>query len=102
MLIEAVRVTDEVTFRKMIVDKKWTHASGKTWVQAKSDGTLIGDSPKGKIKGTWVWKGKNWWRTASLGTQKLGEDCQQFYVIGDCIYKNVTSGAPKGSYYFLR
>jgi len=99
---EAVRVTDETTFRKMIVDKKWTHAWGKTWVQAKSDGTLIGDSPNGKIKGNWVWKGKNWCRSVSVGKEKYGEECQQFYMIGDRIYKNVTSRAPKGNYYFLR
>ena len=99
---EAKQVKDEASYRELIVDKKWTHAWGKTWVKVHSDGTISGDSPRGKIKGTWVWKGSKSCRNGTVGGKQLKEDCQKFYMIGDRIMKNVTSSAPKGNYYFLK
>ena len=99
---EAKQVRDEGSFKQLIVDKKWIHASGKTWVQIKGNGTWVGDSPNGKLKGTWYWKGSNYCREGKVGATEFKEECQKFYMIGDRIMKNVTSRAPKGNYYFLR
>ena len=104
---EAKTIKQEDTFIDMIVGKKWTHAWGKTWVKVNKDGTVIGDSPNGKIKGTWYWKqsafsDKRWCRTVTVGSQELKEECQKFQTIGDRIMVNTTSSAPKGNYYFTK
>lgn len=99
---EVKRVNNEDVLREFIVDKKWTHAWGKTWVKVNSNGTLTGDSPNGKLSGSWYWKGRKWCRTVKIGNNERPEECQTFFMIGDRIMKNVNSSAPKGSYYFLR
>ena len=99
---EATQVKDEATFQKLIADKQWTHSWGKTSLKLKSNGTFDGKTPKGKLKGTWYWKGKKWCRKGQLGTTILKEECQKIYMIGNRIMKNVTKSTPKGNYYFLR
>ncbi len=99
---EAKQVKDEATFQNLISDKKWTHAWGQTSLTLKSDGTFAGKTPKGKLQGTWYWKGKKWCRKGKLGNTNLKEECQKMYMIGNRILKNVTSSSPKGSFYFLR
>ena len=99
---EAKQVKDEPAFKKLIVDKKWTHAWGEAWLKIKSDGTFTGNAPQGKVKGTWYWKGKKFCRQGAVGTVSLKEECQRFYMIGNRIFKNVNKNSPKGSYYFLR
>lgn len=99
---EAKQVRDEATFQKSIVDKQWTHSWGTASLKIKSNGTFEGESAKGKIKGTWYWKGKKFCRTGQIGSTMLKEECQKFYMIGNRIMKNVNKSAPKGSYYFLR
>ena len=99
---EAVLIKDEATFLKQIADKRWTHSYGKTWLKVNRNGTLVGDSPNGKLAITWEWKGKNWCRKGKVGQTELKEECQKFYMIGDRIMKNVTKSAPKGNYYFLK
>lgn len=97
---DAVQVKDEQTYRSLVTDKKWQHSWGKTWVKVNSDGTFEGDSPNGKLKGTWYWKGSKWCRTGQVGKTVLKEECQKMYMIGSHIMKNVTKNAPKGNYYY--
>ncbi|WP_375265152.1 hypothetical protein [Planktotalea sp.] len=99
---EAKQVRDQATFLKVLADKQWTHAWGTTVLTFKSNGTFSGKTPKGKLEGTWYWKGKKWCRTGQMGSTMLKEECQKFYMIGNRIMKNVTKSAPKGNYYFLR
>jgi hypothetical protein len=99
---EVKQVRDQATFLKVIADKQWTHSWGKTVLTLRSNGTFSGKTPKGKLKGTWYWKGKKWCRTGQLGSTMLKEECQKIYMIGNRIMKNVTKSAPKGNYYILR
>jgi hypothetical protein len=99
---EAVLIKDEATFLKQIAGKKWVHSYGKTWLKVNPNGTLVGDSPKGKLAMTWEWRGNKWCRKGKFGQAELKEECQKFYMIGTRIMKNVNKNAPKGSYYYLK
>ena len=98
---EAKQVKDEATYLKSIADKKWTNAWGKMTITFNSNGTFAGDTKKGKLQGTWYWKGKKFCRKGQLGSTNLKEECQKMYMIGHRIMKNVTKTNPKGNYYFL-
>ena len=100
---QAKQVKDETTFRKLVVDKKWTNAWGNTVFEIKNNGIWGGKSAKsGKIKGTWYWKGKTWCREGTLGKTNLKKECIKFYMIGNRILKSVNKSNPKGNYNFLR
>ena len=98
---DALQIKSEGEFRETVVGKKWTISWGDGWVKINPDGTFVGDSPYGKLKGDWYWKGRTWCRKGNAGSRVLTEDCQKFFLIGKKIMKNVTQNAPKGNYYYM-
>lgn len=86
------RITDEATFRTMIVGKKLTGQNVSGTVTVKKNGQLSGRFDGQRLKGAWNWQKGLFCRTVQLGKNDARSACQKIHASGDRVRFTTTDG----------